>query len=295
MYAYLDAFVTSKTAAGLSLRTVEWYADFVRQYAAWSGRCDAPIEKPETVEGYLAHLRREGRSAFTISGCYRALSVYFKWLVARRYLVESPLELVPPPRTPIKRTAHITAAQFKRLYESIDGDHWWDVRDRAILLTLFYCGLRANELLGLRLEDVDRERLLLLVNGKGGKARDVPCTAEVIAAIDSYLSIRPAYPGQRLILASDRDRSHAHPMAYDGLKEMMRRRCRHAGLPHYSAHKFRHGYAMALLNAQMPLSALTASMGHSSVQVTEKFYARWQTQSLSDVYNQAIKKLSGDD
>lgn len=206
------------------------------------------------------------------------------------------MEVIPRPQTPVKRVPHITPAHFNRLYNSIPGNGWWQERDRAMLLILFYCGLRAEELLGLRLESVDRERLILHVeSGKGQKARDVPCTQEVIAQLDRYLASRPAYPGHRLFIARDKA-GHAPrgPLAYDGLKEMLRRRCKAAGLPHYSAHKFRHGYAMAFANAEMPLSALAATMGHSSVNVTERFYARWQTKHLSDVYHQAVKRLAGD-
>lgn len=292
----LAAFVVAKTAIGLSVRTVEWYAMFVTQYAAWASRCHAPIEQPETVEGYLAHLRTDGKSAFTVSGCYRSLSVFFRWMVERRGLLRSPMDVIPRPQTPIKRVRFITAGQFARLYDSIPGDHWWEQRDRAILLMLFYCGLRASELCGLRLDSVDRERLILLVSaGKGDKDRDVPCTSEVITQTDLYLSLRPAYNGNRLFIARDKG-SYAPrgPLAYDGLKEMLRRRCKAAGLPHFSAHKFRHGYAMAFANASMPLSALAATMGHSSVNVTERFYARWQTEPLSAVYQAAAKKMAGD-
>lgn len=297
MHSDLAAFVLSKTAIGLSVRTVQWYASFVTQYQVWADKCGAPIEQPETVEGYMAHLRMEGRSAFTVSGCYRSLSVFFKWMVERRGLTPSPMDVIPRPQTPIRRVPYITANQFNRLYDSIPGHHWWEERDRAILLTLFYCGVRASELIGLRLDSIDRERLILLVHaGKGDKDRDVPCTAEVIAAIDLYLSLRPNYCGDRLFIARDKG-SYAPrgPLAYDGLKEMLRRRCKAAGLPHFSAHKFRHGYAMAFANASMPLSALAATMGHSSVNVTERFYARWQTESLSAIYNAAVRKMATDE
>lgn len=294
MYAYLADFVVSKTASGLSMSTVKWYAASVRRYSEWTDAVGAANEKPETVEGYLAHLRTDGRSAFYIAGCYRALSVFFRWMVERRGLSVSPMAVISPPQTPVKRVTHISAAQFKRLYDSIAVDKWWQLRDRAILLILFYCGLRASELLSLRLDSVDRDRCLLLVGaGKGDKDRDVPCTDEVITQIDLYLSQRPAFDSQALFLACARGRQSARgPLAYDGLKEMLRRRCKAAGILHFSAHKFRHAYAMVFANAGMPLSALSASMGHSSVSVTERFYARWQTAPLSAVYNQAFQKMN---
>jgi integrase/recombinase XerD len=289
----LAAFIVSKTATGLSPATVKWYAMFVRLYATWAHGQGLQMEKPETVEGFMAHLRTGGRSAFTISGCYRALSVYFAWLVQRRKLRRSPMSVIPKPQTPTKRVRFISATQFQRLYDSVPDTHWWQLRDRAILLVLFYTGLRANELLGLRLESIDRDRMILLVSdGKGGKDRDVPCAPMILDAIDLYVAKRPAYNGSELFLSRRNSGSDAKgPLVYDGLKQMLRRRCRLAGLPQFSAHKFRHAYAMVFANAGMPLSALAATMGHSSVAVTEKFYARWQTENLSAVYNKALARM----
>lgn len=293
MSAELSSFIVSKTAVGLSLRTVKWYATFVQQFADWSKTQGLTMTKPESVEAYLAFLRKEGRSAFTISGCYRALSVYFKWMVQRGKLRRSPIDSITPPQTPIKRVKYITPSQFRLLYESFPGEQWWQRRDKAILMVLFYCGLRANEMLDLQLKSIDRERKLLFVTeGKGGKDRDVPCADEVIAEIDLYLEARPDYGGTELFIARNKGAyAPRGPLLYDGLKEMLRRRCKAAGMQHYSAHKFRHAYAMTFANAGMPLSALAASMGHSSVIVTERFYARWQTESLSAVYNTALGKI----
>lgn len=293
MHPDLAAFAISKTAIGLSTLTVDWYTSFVRRYSEWASKINAPTEKPETVEGYLAYLRTGGYSAKTISGCYRSLSVFFNWMGERRGLKPSPMDVIPRPTAPIKRVAHITAGQFQRLYNSVPGHRWWEERDRAILLMLFYSGLRASELLALRVSSVDRERMILLVTeGKGGKDRDVPCTGETVIQLDRYLEILPPYPSDALFIGRDKGSfSPRGPFLYDGLKEMLRRRCKAAGMAHYSAHKFRHGYAMTFANAGMPLSALAASMGHSSVSVTERFYARWQTANLSAVYNEALQKI----
>lgn len=125
----LASFVTSKTAVGLSLRTVEWYAAIVKRYLDWAHNQGLRKEKPETVEAYLAQLRTEGKKPATISGCYRSLSVYFKWMVERRKLRHSPLEHIAPPKSPIKRVKHITPEQFKKLYESFPNDTWWRRRD----------------------------------------------------------------------------------------------------------------------------------------------------------------------
>lgn len=291
----LSAFLLAKQAAGLSSNTLAWYEMFVRNFIDWSTARSQPIKKPETVEAFLASLRQRNLSAFTISGCYRALSVYFKWLVQRGKLPQSPIAQVQPPRTPKSRKRNVTASQFQRLYTSICGETWLDYRDRAALLILFYSGLRANELLGLRLDSIDyTHRLLHVVTGKGGTDRDVPFTTEAADQLRAYLADRPPSDSRSLFLAGNRHRTLAvGPLTYSGLTQMVRRRCARIGIPRISLHSFRHGYAMLFLNeGGMELGAVSQTMGHSSVDVTRRFYADFSTSALRQRYDNALANIA---
>lgn len=294
---HLGAFLVAKEAAGCAPATLHWYEMFVSQFLDWSEEMKLPIKKPETVEAFLATLRKRDLSAYTISGCYRALSVYFNWLVQRRGLRVSPLVAVQAPRLPKQRKRHVSAAQFDALYSSIDGDTWFDYRDRAILLTLYYSGLRANELLSLKLDDVDRSRHLLKVNaGKGNEDRDVPFIPVMLTQLDGYIAVRPVTNSQRLFVAAGKRPDVVQgPLSYDGLKQMMRRRCAAAGLPRLGLHPFRHGFAMLFLNeGEMDLAVVSKTLGHSSVEVTRKFYADFTTTTLRTKYGQALAHIQGD-
>lgn len=290
----MSAFAISKTAVGLSPRTVDWYVAFIRRYTAWAHEENLPMQKPDTVEAYLAHLRKSGKADATISGCYNSLKAYFKWLMKRRGLEDYPLAEIPAPTVPLKRVPHITLAEFRHLTASIPLDTWRDLRDVAILNVLLYSGLRASELLNLHKSDVDRTNKLLYVTaGKGDKDRDVPCTRDTLTKIDAYLDACPPHRYPHLFMSA-KGHGVKGGMIYDGLKEMLRRRCAAANLPTYRPHKFRHANAMLLLNAGMPMSALAAMLGHSSVTVTERFYARWQTTSLVKVYSEATDQLNSE-
>lgn len=290
----LTAFLTAKRAAGLSPATLRWYEQFIRRYVAWSASTQLPNKKPETVEAWLASLREQMLSAFTISGCYRCLSVYFKWLVERGRLRTSPMTHIQPPRVPKQRKRHVTAAAFRRLYKSIDGDGWLDARDRAMLLILMYSGLRANELLGLKLEHIDEAAgVLRVVAGKGRIDRDVPFTSGVPDQMRLYLAHRPACAFQRAFVAAGKTpREVAGPLTYSGLTQMVRRRCAAAGIPRINLHSFRHGYAMLFLNeGEMELGLVSQTMGHSSVDITRRFYADYATTTMRERYNEAIRRL----
>jgi site-specific recombinase XerD len=294
MHTDLASFLLAKDAAGLSRNTLHWYEMFVRRYLDWSDVHKAPIKKPETVEAFLASLRKRNLSAFTISGCYRALSVYYKWLVQRGKLHHSPLSQVQAPRTPKQRKRNVSATQFQNLYDSITGHSWIDYRDRAALLILFYSGLRANELLGLRVAGIDYERRILhVMAGKGGADRDVPFIHAAADQLRDYLCSRPASDEPYLFLAGNRHLTEAiGPLTYSGLTQMVRRRCARLGIPRINLHSFRHGYAMLFLNeGGMELGAVSQTMGHSSVEVTRRFYADYATVALRERYDEALTHM----
>lgn len=293
-YLHLTAFLTAKRATGLSPLTIKWYDMLVRQYLDWSTFQKLPNKKPETVEAWFSSLREGKKSAFTISGCYRALSVYFKWLTTRKHIRRSPMETIQPPNVPKQRKPHVTVAQFRKLYHSIDGDRWVDHRDRAILLMLLYTGLRASELIALMPEHIDRTRGIIAVSdGKGGQDRDVPFANFILETLDCYLSSRPPHPSGKLFVSMGGANGTARgPLTYSGLKEIMRRRCEAAGMKRLGLHMLRHSYAMIFLNdGEMDLPAISKAMGHSSLDLTRRFYADFETTTLRREYNRAVTRI----
>jgi integrase len=213
-------------------------------------------------------------------------------LVQRKKLQYNPISDVQSPHLPRQRKRHVTDAEFRQLYRSIAGDGWTDMRDRIMLLILYYSGLRTAELVSLRVEDVDRIHMVLHVNcAKGGKDRNVPFLPELLEHLDVYLATRPYGKHGYLFLARHGHQASRGPLTYYGLREVMRRRCVAAGMKRLGLHSFRHGYAMAFLNAGMDMSALAQSLGHASMETTRRFYAEWMTGDLTREYNNALRRL----
>lgn len=290
---HIAEFVTAKLAAGLSPKTVDWYAWQVGRYTAYCADTAALPESPSTIEAFLVHRRRAGASHATVSACYRALRVYFGWLVKRGLSPENPLTLVDRPRVPRRRVRHVTLVEFHRVYDGIDGALWADHRDRAILVVMFYSGLRVGEVVALAVDDVDLLRNLVTVrHGKGGSDRIVPCAPMLCEPMTDYLTSRPAWKSSALWLSNDGAGGVRGPLTAEGVRVMLRRRCKRAGVRYLHPHLFRHGYAMTLLNAGMNMSAVSAALGHTSVAVTEQVYAAWLTDGLSREYAQALRRLT---
>lgn len=291
----LHRFIVAKTAAGLSARSIHWYEEQIGQYVRWTGRTGLRAERalqPATVETYLSEQRKAGYRPATLKARYRSLAVWCNWLVARKLIPANPLAQIEAPRIPKEAIEYVALEEFRRVYESIRGNDWTSLRDRCILLILFWSGLRVAELCALAAHDVDTHaRLITVRRGKGGKGRIVPCPRELNGLLVGYLYARPPFAGDALFLGNDGQDGVRGALQDSGVRQMLRRRCKDAGVRRLTPHDFRHGYAMALLNAGMDMSALSATMGHGSVKVTESIYARWLTEGLTREYDEARARI----
>lgn len=289
-------FITAKQAAGRSPRTLDWYRDRLGIYLRWIDEHNglAPLDAT-ALEAFVAS-QQMIRAPTTCQSTYRVLSTFCSWLIKRHYITanESPIPLVDKPKIPKRRMKYVTKDEFDRIYASIRGDQWVSHRDRLLFTILFYSGLRVSELLALRLQDIELdEKVIHVRSGKGDKGRMVPFAPDVPALLASYLDKRPPGADTGVLWVSNNGAGGIRgPMAYDGLKEMLRRRSKLAGMPKLRPHAFRHGFAMWALNSGVPMSAVSSMMGHTSVVVTESVYAHWVTSAIKREYSMAFDRLA---
>lgn len=288
----LDRFLIAKEAAGLASRSLHWYSAQNLAYLEWlEVNPGFGFTAPESVEMFLAHERRRGLAPSTIHARYRGLSAWFGWLTKRNLIPANPIAAVDRPRIPKKHQRYVPLRDFLALYTSIQDETWLDERDRAIMLLLLFSGLRVSEVIGLHVDDVDLdERMVHVRAGKGGHSRDVPVAPDFKGVHIRYLLSRPAYPGTELFVSHDGYRGVRGVFSANGVRQMLRRRCRAAGLPEYNPHAFRHGFAMLFLNAGMALSAVSEAMGHTSEQTT-RIYARYLKDGLSRAYESTVRQF----
>lgn len=287
----LDLFVTAKLASGLSAKTVNWYAWMLARYRDYCRDNDLDSRNSNSAETFLVHMRQQGAAAASVTSYYRAMHVYFGWLVKRGLAESNPMTVVDKPRVPRRLQRHVTLAMFKRIYEGIEENNWYDNRDRSLLIVMFYSGLRVGEVVGMATDDVDVYRHLITVRrGKGGHERLIPCAPLLSAPLRDYLAARPA-PHRGMWLSNDGNGGVRGLLTAEGVRGMLRRRCQAVGIPYQNPHLFRHGYAMTMLNAGMGLSAVSAAMGHSSTVVTEQVYASWLIDGLTREYARALHAL----
>jgi integrase/recombinase XerC len=275
------AFVVAKSDC--SARTVKWYEEQIRRFVDWlgaNGYTGTDWISPVVVDRYLESGRRLSRA--TVAGHYRALRVFFGWLVERNYLPASPMTGVAP-RKPGKRAPRRAEAhEYERLAESIPCcGSWVDARDRLAIDLMFLGGLRLSEVANIRRSDFDMRANLLFVRGKGDKDRYVPILPAVARSFMAYMTICPKWTTDHLMLSCSKFDEPQGLLQPGSLRLMLRRRCRAAGMRYLNPHSFRHGLAIYLLNHGGDMSLIQKILGHSNISTTATHYADWVTDGLS--------------
>jgi site-specific recombinase XerD len=296
----LELYLAGHIAAGHSLRTVEWYRYEVGRFFSWliaAGLHNGDWLRPEVIEAYLAHSREvDGNAPATVAGHYRALQGFCNWLVRRGYIGVSPLAQVAPPKVPKVQPRRAELAEYDRLLSSIPIAGWVELRDRLVINVLFLCGLRLAECARLTAADFRTgEHLLAVRQGKGGHDRLVPLLPAVERAFVQYLYVRPSWPAtDHIFLGADGAGNARGPILPGGIRTMVKRRCRRAGLRALNPHSFRHGLAMMLLNrGGADMSLVQKILGHSQISTTARSYAEWLTDGMLREFTEKMKGVGG--
>ena len=155
------------------------------------------------------------------------------------------------------------------------------IRDRCIVLLLYYTCIRAGELAALRVSDIilgERSGNVQILRGKGNKARLIPLNAEGRAVLRSYMLIRPACEKQTLLVGQ-----RGEPLSSHAIYDVVVKYGQHAGLEEVTPHTLRHTFARTLLAAGVPLSDVADLLGHSSLDTTRIYTKASETELLAAI------------
>ncbi|PLY00151.1 MAG: tyrosine recombinase XerC [Desulfuromonas sp.] len=235
-----------------------------------------------TLRRYLAQLHKKNRKS-TISRKLAAIRTFYRYLVREGVVQANPGELVATPRQEKYLPTTLTVDEVYALLESIQSGDRLSLRDRAILETLYSCGLRISELTGLDVGAVDFEQALVRVLGKGGKERIVPIGQHALKSLHLYLEER-GWPAQNEPLFLNRFGKRLTPRS---VQRHLKKHLLLAGvLKDASPHALRHSFATHLLDGGADLRAIQELLGHSSLSTTQK-YTQVSVDHLTHVYDDA--------
>jgi integrase/recombinase XerD len=270
---WVEGFLIEKRAAGLSPNTLRFYRRNLSDFHLFcEGRQITRIGQitPDEVRRYLLELESMNHNAGGRHGHYRALRtfLYFYENEAEPENWKNPIHKVKAPRLPVEPIQPITLPEFNRLLKAASGTRTPE-RDAAILLALLDTGARAAEFIGMNLEDMEPiTGAILIRKGKGSKPRTVFIGKKTRRAVRAYLRTRTDESAALWVTCT------GTRLTQSGLRQVLRRLAERAGIPEHGAHDFRRAFALNMLRNGIDLITLSRLMGHSSIQVLQRYLAQ---------------------
>lgn len=274
---------------GLSKNTIDNYTFDIERLCLFLEQNEiviSPIKiKEETIQQFIYYIAKEVNprsQARIISG----LKSFFSYLIFEDYRADSPMELIETPKTGRKLPDTLSVADIDALIAAIDLSKDEGERNRAILETLYGCGLRVTELINLKISDLFFEEGFIKVTGKGSKDRFVPISPVTQKYIEiyrrqvrSHLKIKKTH--EDTLFLNRRGSQLTRVMIFTIIKDLATKISLNKSI---SPHTFRHSFATHLLENGADLRAIQLMLGHESITTTE-IYVHLDRSHLTQVMN----------
>tara|TARA_Y100000591_G_C21787759_1_gene674796 strand:- start:341 stop:1237 length:897 start_codon:yes stop_codon:yes gene_type:complete len=222
------------------------------------------------IISYLSVLIDQGLSSKTISRNISALKSFYSYLLSFGHIKANPTKNIEPPKSGLFLPTTLTVEETEKLLDSPKKDNYIELRDKAMLFTLYASGMRISELINLTLNHIDLNRGSVQVLGKGNKERLIPITEQAIKIIKIYLL------ESRERLAKNKDHlyvflsTHGKIMTrqsfWHRIKIYMRRERIEKEI---HPHTLRHAFATHMLNNGADLRSVQLLLGHSDLATTQ--------------------------
>lgn len=278
-----------KIERGLSNNTIENYSFDVRRLCLFLDQNQIQVSPivitEETIQQFIYSVSKQvnARSqARIISG----LKSFFNYLVFEDYRADNPLDLIETPKTGRKLPDTLSVDEIDALIHAIDLSTNEGERNRAMLETLYGCGLRVTELVNLKISDLFFEEGFIKITGKGNKQRFVPIGNSTQRYIQMYKeSVRIHGPINKkfedTLFLNRRGSQLTRAMIFTIIKELANKINLNKTI---SPHTLRHSFATHLLENGADLRSIQLMLGHESITTTE-IYVHLDRKFLTEVIN----------
>ena len=272
-----------KTEKNVSPHTERSYLSDLEQLFDFLGETDLAMANHQTLRQYVGHLVKLKVRKSSIARKLSAIRSFFKYLNRAGLLQNNPARLIATPRQEKRLPAVLTVDDALRLMEAPGKGDVTELRDRAVLETLYSTGIRASELTGMNREDISRHDRLIRIRGKGRKERIVPVGDKALDAIDAYLRQRTT-SGEPAAVFIGPSGKRLTARTVQRILENYRKKL---GLTSKaSPHTLRHSFATHLLESGADLRSLQELLGHASLSTTQR-YTHLNIDLLMETYDKA--------
>jgi integrase/recombinase XerD len=278
-----------KIERGLSKNTIDNYSFDIERLCLFLSQNDMQVSplaiKEETLQQFIYSVSKEVNprsQARIISG----LKSFFSYLIFEDFRNENPMELIETPKTGRKLPDTLAVEEIDALISAIDLSSNEGERNRAILETVYGCGLRVSELVSLKISDLFFEEGFIKVTGKGNKQRFVPVGDLTQKFIEIYknnirtqLNIQKGF--EDTLFLNRRGRQLTRAMIFTIIKDLAVKIDLKKTI---SPHTLRHSFATHLLENGADLRSIQLMLGHESITTTE-IYVHLDRKFLTEVLN----------
>ena len=271
---------------GLSENSISNYGLDIKKLITWlddSKIHPTPIAiKPEVIQEFIYTIAKEVNPR-SQSRIISGLKGFFNYLIFENYRETNPLELIESPKIGRKLPDTLAIEEIDQLIKAIDLSGAQGERNRAILETLYGCGLRVSELTSLKISDLFFKEGFIKITGKGDKQRFVPIGDTTIKYIELYrkevrVHQKIAPKAQDTLFLNRRGNQLTRAMIFTIIKQLVEK----TGINKViSPHTFRHSFATHLLENGADLRAIQQMLGHQSITTTE-IYTHIETSFLQE-------------
>ena len=238
------------------------------------------------IESFIKYLFKSESSTYSQARIVSGLKSFFNYLLLEEKIDINPMELIDAPKLVRKLPETLSIQEIEIIIDAIDLDSKEGMRNKAILETLYSCGLRVSELVNLKVQNLFLDIGFIKVLGKGMKERLVPIGTKAAECISLYMneyrkSINISEGFEAYLFINRRGKNLTRNMIFIIVKDLVKK----AGLnKNISPHTFRHSFATHLIEGGADLRAVQEMLGHESITTTE-IYTHLNKNYLKEVVN----------
>tara|TARA_Y100000385_G_scaffold144800_1_gene150361 strand:- start:363 stop:1253 length:891 start_codon:yes stop_codon:yes gene_type:complete len=263
--SFLDSLYIEK---GLSQNTVQSYKNDISSFATWVEKYpDTSLAKTtkSNINQYIAHLFKSGLKSSSVNRKISTIKSFFIFLLKKKHILLSPVEDIDMVRQEKYLPVSMSEKEVELLLKSPSLDSFIGRRDRAMIEMLYATGMRISELINLKITDVDCNRLVAKVMGKGSKERLIPYGEIASDHLNIYLQDRKDINSNEIFL-SNRGKKITRGAFWNRIKLYLRKENLKESI---SPHTLRHAFATHLLNRGADLRSVQILLGHSDLSTTQ--------------------------
>tara|TARA_Y100000996_G_scaffold252744_1_gene198829 strand:- start:930 stop:1817 length:888 start_codon:yes stop_codon:yes gene_type:complete len=275
--SFLDSLYIEK---GLSKNTVSSYKNDISSFLSWLNKKQINYQQVsgKNINEFISSLFNSGLKSSSVNRKISSIKHFYLFLSKKKIIKYSPADEIETPKQEKYLPISMSEDEVERLLSSPNSNRIIERRDKAMIEILYATGMRISELVNLKITDVDFNRSVLKVFGKGSKERLVPYGEKAAEALDIYLRDRKRSDSKNVFL-SNRGSQITRGAFWQRIKIYIKRENLKSSI---SPHTLRHAFATHLLNRGADLRSVQILLGHSDLSTTQ-IYTHIAKQRLGEI------------